>query len=321
MKKIVFFGSTDIVIHQMYKDLEKDYEIIYKKGIIQLKSGILKMLFKIHFSVFINNLINLPFKNKWFKLFLEEEKELCESPIFIFTKDNFKYLEYGYAKYLKQKFLTSKIILLFLDIHGLRGYDFSKLEGLYDYAFTFDEEEANKYSILYYPLCYSHSKFENKTKEYDLCFIGQDKGRVSSIHEIYMQAKQMNLSMKVIICGECLEKNKYPEFEFVESIPYEEALEYISKSKFNLEMCLQDTTSISIRLYEAIMFNQELITNNKNIVNSPYYQDDYIHLISFDNVDLSFVKKYKEINRVELKGQISPLKFIEHIKKLGGTYE
>lgn len=316
MKEIIFVGSTDPVLHQMYKDLEVNTSILYQRGIKNFNNKFLKFIFKICFSKKINNYISIPFKQKWFEYIFPKNIIISDSALFIFTKDNFKYLELGFAKYLKKNYPRCKIILLFLDIHGLRGYDFSALEGLFDDAIVFDESEAKKYGITYYPLCYSRSKYENLNKIYDICFIGQDKGRINKIYEIFNKAKATNLKMKVIICGEFNNKNKYPEFEFIDSISYDEALKYISQSKFNLEICLEDTTSISIRLYEAIMFNQGLITNNSNIINSPYYDKSYIYNINdFDNLDLSFVNEFKGISEnLGLKDKISPLRFIEYEK-------
>lgn len=314
MKKIVFFGSDDDVIDQMYKDLEKNESVLYKKGIINVKSRVLRFIFLITFSKKINQFLNIPFKKIWYKHFLEIKIIETGEPIFIFTKDNLKYLEFGFAKYLKNLYPNCKIILLFLDIHGLRGYDFSALSGLYDCAYTFDEIEAEKYSINYYPLCYSHSEFEKSEKIYDLCFIGQDKGRIDKIYSLFKVAKKNGFKTKIIICGECDKKNEYPEFEYVEHISYKQALEFISQSKYNVEICLEDTTSISIRLYEAIMFNQGLITNNHSINKSPYYSNKFVHTIDFNNINLDFINEYKKMDNGLLKERISPLEFIKYLE-------
>ena len=316
MKKVIFFGSTGDVLHQMYKDLELEEDILYKRGILNLNSRLLTFIFTIFFSKKINNYIKIPFKKLWFKYFIPRDIVIAPSPIFIFTKDNFRYLEQGYAKYLKKIYPNCRIILLFLDVHGLRGYDFKLLNNLYDDAFVFDEKEAKKYSISYYPLCYSKSQFDLSKKIYDICFIGQDKGRINKINKIYQQAKSIGLNMKVIICGSDNKDNvtKYPDFEFIDSISYNATMKYISQSKFNLEVCLNDTTSISIRLYEAIMFNQGLITNNLYVKNSPYFDNSYVYIIDLENIDLSFVKNFKEVDSPKLKEKINPLRFIEYIK-------
>ena len=311
MKNIIFFGSDDDVINQMYKDLETNENVLYKKGIINLKNKFLKLIFSITFSKKINQFLKIPFKKNWFKYSLEKEINISKKPIFIFTKDNLKYLEFGFANYLKKLYPKCKIVLLFLDIHGLRGYDFNTLNGLYDYAYTFDELEAKKYSINYYPLCYSHSEYEDIEKKYDICFIGQDKGRIDKIYSLFLNAKKCGLKTKIIICGKCDKKSKYPEFEYVDHISYNDALKFISQSKYNVEICLQDTTSISIRLYEAIMFNQGLITNNSYISKSPYYDDSFVHIIDFDNINLDFINGYKKKENSILKEKISPLGFIK----------
>ena len=122
--------------------------------------------------------------------------------------------------------------------------------------------------------------------------------------------------MKIIVCGKCARKREYSntEIEFVDSIPYKKVLEIISKAKFNLEICLTDTASISIRLYEAIMFNQGLITNNLAIMNSPYYNSSFVHILDFDNIDLSFIKDFELKENTILKEKISPLTFIDYLK-------
>lgn len=322
MKKVVFFGSNDDVLDQMYKDVSIRNDVLYKKGMLNLHCVVLRICFFIYFSRKINKFIKLPFKEKWFNYFIPNNITLSNSVNFIFTKDNFRYLEQGYAIFLKRKYPNSKIILLFLDVHGLRGYNFEAISGLYDTAFVFDKSEAEAHSISYYPLCYSRSKFENEDKIYDICFIGKNKGRIDKIYKIYNESKDKNLIMKVIICGEkdLSLKKKYPEFEFVNSIPYHEAVEIISKSKYNLEICLEDTSSISIRLYEAIIFNQGLITNNADIVSSEYYDESFVKIIDFQKLDLTFAKEKEEFNNEHLKNEISPLKLIEYILKSKKVY-
>ena len=259
MKNIIFFGSDDDVINQMYKDLETNENVLYKKGIINLKNKFLKLIFSITFSKKINQFLKIPFKKNWFKYFLEKEINISKKPIFIFTKDNLKYLEFGFANYLKKLYPKCKIVLLFLDIHGLRGYDF----------------------------------------------------RIDKIYILFLKSKKFCLKTKIIICGKCDKKSKYPEFEYVDHISYNDALKFISQSKYNVEICLQDTTSISIRLYEAIMFNQGLITNNSYISKSPYYDDSFVHIIDFDNINLDFINGYKKKENSILKEKISPLGFIK----------
>ena len=120
MKEIIFVGSTDPVLHQMYKDLEVNTSILYQRGIKNFNNKFLKFIFKICFSKKINNYISIPFKQKWFEYIFPKNIIISDSALFIFTKDNFKYLELGFAKYLKKNYPRCKIILLFLDIHLLK---------------------------------------------------------------------------------------------------------------------------------------------------------------------------------------------------------
>ena len=45
MKEIIFVGSTDPVLHQMYKDLEVNTSILYQRGIKNFNNKFLKFIF------------------------------------------------------------------------------------------------------------------------------------------------------------------------------------------------------------------------------------------------------------------------------------
>ncbi|MEG0826060.1 MAG: hypothetical protein RR404_01180 [Bacilli bacterium] len=316
MIDFIFFGSDDIVIDKMYRDINNHNRAIYKKGMYNSDIRFLKFLFKVSFNHISGKWLPYNIKKIWFKYIMGYDN-ISENAVFVFTRDNIRYLELGFRKYLKTHYKKCKIIALFLDIDGLRKFDERKINKFIDDSYVFDNEEAKDKHIKFYPLCYSKVEVENNKKEIDICFIGQDKGRLEDLYKVYKQAKKLNLRTAFYICGEYCEKYRnYPGIKFVENMEYEEVLKIISKSKYNLEMCLSNTSAITIRLYESISFSLGLITNNEKVRKSPYYDAEFIKICNFDNIDLSFANEEVTYDFNSLKQKINPVAFVDYLLNL-----
>ena len=76
-----------------------------------------------------------------------------------------------------------------------------------------------------------------------------------------------------------------------EFIKYDVVLEETMKSNCILEMQLDVQSAATQRYYEAVCYNKKLLTNNKNVVNLPFYNPDYIHVFEKpEDIDWEWVK-------------------------------
>ena len=69
----------------------------------------------------------------------------------------------------------------------------------------------------------------------------------------------------------------------------------------------------TLRALEAVILNKKFLTNNKRIVDLPFYNPKYIQI--FDNpekIDFEFIKREENIN-YHYKEECSPTRLIEKI--------
>lgn len=65
---------------------------------------------------------------------------------------------------------------------------------------------------------------------------------------------------------------RYPK----KRLDYEDVLDYVSQTNCIIEIVQNDTAGPTMRYSEAVFYNKKLLTNNKNIVNFPFYNSNYM---------------------------------------------
>lgn len=140
-------------------------------------------------------------------------------------------------------------------------------------CWSFDQEDCKKYgmrqNIQYYD--YPDEKVEIEP-EYDVYFIGHDKGRSSVIERIKREI--VNLGYKVRID---LVREGSP------NIPYEEVQKRIAKSKVILEVTQEGQSGCTLRALESLFMRKKLITTNGNIIHEDFYNDSNIFIFGKDD--------------------------------------
>ena len=79
-------------------------------------------------------------------------------------------------------------------------------------------------------------------------------------------------------------------------------------------MYVDGCTSYSQRVMSAIVYNKKLITNNKNVINSPFVTEDIVKY--FDNtndIDVSFIKS--KCKKSHMTNIFSPVLFLEELER------
>jgi hypothetical protein len=151
---------------------------------------------------------------------------------------------------------------------------------------TYDGFDAEKYGIRLYK---SHSYFLSnvkplKTPEYDVFFVGRDKGRGEWLIELEKKMQSIGLKTKFIITADGTLSSKKPYYQ--KPIEYSEVTDYLTKSRSVLNVVMEDQRGITVRDTEALFFGIKLLTTNKYIVDWNMYHPDNVYLINND-MDLS----------------------------------
>ena len=104
------------------------------------------------------------------------------------------------------------------------------------------------------------------------------------------------------------------KIHYIDFVPYDQALAVMQKSNCCLELKVDDVDSFSNRVYEAILNNKKLISNNPLLEEEKFYDENKI-LIFTDIGEISpeFVKeKIKFSGHVE--NDYSPLFFLKKLE-------
>lgn len=139
---------------------------------------------------------------------------------------------------------------------------------------SFDFQDCKKYNMKKNVQYYCEPKeIEKGYEKVDIYFVGHDKGRRKQIEFIRDVAEQQD-----IICDFQIVKNR----NFV--IPYREIQKAIMKSKAVLEINKEGQSGYTLRTMESLFFDKKLITNNKSILDAPFYRENNIFYITEDNL-------------------------------------
>ena len=148
---------------------------------------------------------------------------------------------------------------------------------------TYDDYDSRKYNIQLYPYCVSNGSINKKEPEYDVFFVGRDKGRGEWLLDFEKQLKAMGLKTKFIITkSRRVSKNKA---YYQKEISYEEVLDYDSKSRAILNIVMENQEGVTMRDLEATSLNIKLITNNKNIVKKDIYNPKNVFVLGIDDLN------------------------------------
>ena len=150
---------------------------------------------------------------------------------------------------------------------------------------TYDNYDSQKYGIRQYKTD-SYMKSYLKAKEdivYDVLFVGKDKGRGNYLIELESKMRSMGLRTKFIIApdGRLARKKNY----YQKPIPYEEIVNLIVKSKSILNVALDNQQGITVRDMESVFFDVKLLTTNKYIKNSEFYNPNNVYILEGTKID------------------------------------
>lgn len=147
---------------------------------------------------------------------------------------------------------------------------------------TFNQADSEKYhmklNIQYYVY---PSTIVNKTEdggyESDILFVGHSHGRSEKIKKICIEAEKRGLVCDINIIDE--------KRALSNDIPYTEVQKKIINSKAILEVMQDGQNGYTLRTMESLFFSRKLITDNKAIMEAPFYNKNNIFVIDVDSID------------------------------------
>jgi len=315
MNRYIIFSDKSDLYRVTYSDVISMENVRYLDDLLDVESGFLKALYRIHINPRINDIIHLPLRNIWNRFQYNEKPIEGDTYYFIFFTSKILFLNYDYFDYIKTKY-NGKIICVFQDLIGQRRIDVSLLKKKCDLLISFDYSDVEKYGFVYYPLTYSHIKKSEKIEVlYDVYFVGKAKNRLQDILDTYTALNDNGLKCDFYIIGVPQEDRKFEEsIHYIDFMPYQENVSKIQRANCILEIMQKGGTGYTLRTCEAIMLNKKLLTNNTEIEKEAYYNPRYIQVIrNARDIDYSFFDRKDASYSQSIQDSMSPVNLLKFI--------
>lgn len=303
-----------------FSDLMHDERVIYLEDKYRMSSCPLINFFrKVHFSTKINQKINLPFKGLWqysLEKVLWDDRYLYvvvfiddPAPIPVKTLKKIRQAHHVKFSLLLLNSFTSKRQMVLKPYFNQLGFD---------YVFTFDQADAKRYGFIHTDSYYSILNVQvSKIKGKDIYYIGGNKGRLKDLLSIYSAILDRHVTSIYRIIGVKLNKQQWKDkIIYNDFIEYNTVVEELQLCNCILELIVSGQSGATARYYEAICYNKKLLTNNKNVINLPFYNPDYIHVFEKpEDIDWDWVKERIPVD-YHYDGRFSPTHLIDRIFEL-----
>lgn len=192
-------------------------------------------------------------------------------------------------------------------------YDYLSNLRFFDKVFSFDVKDCQDHPEIHYlPLFYldiyetfrKDDEKKNLKKKNDILFIGawRNKERLALIMKTEKMCRKLNLNFKHYLYLSfknhiyTIKKGIIPRKTKMKQLSHNEMLEIFSQTKAIIDFPSSFQTGLTIRSFETLGAGKKLITTNKNIMNEPFYNPEFINIIDLDNfhIDTDFIHNIPE---------------------------
>jgi hypothetical protein len=204
--------------------------------------------------------------------------------------------------WLHDKLPTTQINFCYDNLVGKARHIMPNQIPVFCRKWSYDKKDCEKYNLHLSPSTYITSYLKPKQKtEYDVLFVGRDKGRAAFLLEFERKLNEIGLRTYFIITkdGRLSRKKSYHK----DSIPYERIVELITQSRAILNVALPGQVGTTIRDLESMFFSVKLLTTNASIVSADFYQHNNIFVVD-ENFDPMQIKDFVYGPLVEIDAEV-----------------
>lgn len=310
----------------MFSDVKKMENGLQASVPVNIPNSLLRFLYKLHTSIKINQVVDLPWKGIWDRYAIFPSSTSGTNWVVI-TNWSIRRFSLSCLKGLSEN-PQYRLVLIYLDTYSKVPEFYKKYinQISFDLIYTFDNHDAKEYGWIFTNSLYSKNEVpSNRDDEYDLYFVGEDKGRAEQLVEMYDYLSQNNIKccFKIITTG--TNRTSHDGLHFLQKrIEYREILEDISKSRAILEIVQDGQSGMTMRPYEAMFYDKKLLTNNSVLRSMDFYNEKF--MMVFSKMDDSVIEFLKREDPVEYhyENAYSPVKWLlsmpdDYQKKVGKT--
>ncbi|UUC45320.1 hypothetical protein [Flavobacterium cerinum] len=238
--------------------------------------------------------INLKTKKKQEHILSELEKNGQHDIILVINPD---VIELKYHQLIKQH--TKKYIAYLYDSLHRCPVDHLLNAGLFDEVFSFDEQDAKAHNFIKMNnyIYFDKKPIPAEKPPYKITTISSFDKRFPIYNTIANQLEQMKAPFHFIFVSRNINFKKF-KYNFKaeagaktnkqllfqsKKIRLKQLLKLYSEAEIILDIVQNNQTGLSFRVFEAMGMQKKLITDNKTIVNYPFYNPNNILIIDRDN--------------------------------------
>lgn len=319
-KKYILISPGSQTSRQMLADL-KDYKcdnFQFVEQPVKLKNNFTKKIFELYFK--INARINLPYKRIWHKLYPFSKVNLKEGVqyYFILGNGNFNYYSSKYLNKLKEKYDFHYVIYFIDPLSGLSSeYMRKNIFSLNsDLIFTFDYYDAKKINAIHTMNLYSKKEISlcGEVKKNSIYFVGTNKSnRLEKVHKIWdeLSSKDIECNFKIVNVPEVMQSRKGIIYNQMRT--YDQVLEELQDYECILEVLQEGQVGVTLRYYEAVVYNKRLITNNVLVKQLPFYNSEYMFVFeTIEDINVDWIKKDVVVD-YGYNNEFSPINFVKDV--------
>ena len=280
-----------LFVRQQYDEIFCEYahkhldNYTYRLSPIRTNRGIWKLLFTLYTLNIFNKHIHLPAKLWYNRVFDKDARALMKNENVCIIASCFKDIFFliPCIEMAKKRNPNVKAVCIFEDTvkyyQGGNNFSMDYLKKVFDIIYSYNNFDARHYQLK--RLCAHIKEFDiedtSNLPETDLFFVGQEKGRLKELIDIYEKCTAYGLKCDFYVNGVSPDKQVYPEFiKYNQPLDYRDVIRHCYKTKCIVNLVQEGVEGITLRDNEAIGMNKLLLTNSTAIFKSYVYTPDKV---------------------------------------------
>ncbi len=252
-----------------------------------------------------------PKESLFFRILKKINKKLSDKIVFNYYHKQFKiYSKYNFDKivlifggkyfskeifYLMKNFFP-KAETIYYNWDSCKNFpNILSFYNLFDYFYSFDNYDCEKYGFIFLPLFYTKRNCISLKENQCLSIMTFSYKKAKKYYEIkkvipgnipikeylYLGHYSTFLYNKIFRYG-YFKNYKKKDFVF-RKISLKDTLDFISNSKFVIDVALPNQCGLTIRTFEALANGTKIITSNKEIKKYPFFSSQNIYILNEKN--------------------------------------
>lgn len=325
---VVLLGNALVASSSTWKDATSDSRLFLDcPDNRRVGNGVLSLLHRVHTSGKLNSVVSLPLQEIWLPRLLPENLYPSQVKLIVVEENCSLLLSRKCIESMRRRWPGAKIVCRLINpisdyldpsISSKHRIDMgerliSELSSIYDRVYALDKKDAKNYGWGFFgPVLSSEMLPTDDFPCSDLFFIGQNKGRLDAIHQVFNWARSCGLTTDFHVVGVPEEEQLHmPGIEYNRKLPYSEVLSRMGSARCIVDLVPQGRPYLTLRGYESVVFGKKLLTNNPEVRMMPYYDPRQMCVSErLDNIDPKFLD---DSYIAQYMGDWSPICFIERV--------